>query len=109
MATDPARPDDSDPALDPTEGGYAFADPEPPARPPVSLPPTDDAPARDQHEMSLDEETQPRRRRKRRRHADGDEDEPGVEEAEEPGERILRREDVQAPANWWVAPAVLFA
>jgi hypothetical protein len=108
MTTDPARPGDDDPAFEAAEEGYAFADPEPPARPPVSLPPVDDAPARDQHEMSLDEETQPRRR-KRRRHADGDEDEPGVEAAEEPGERILRREEVQSPPTWWAVPAVLFA
>jgi hypothetical protein len=105
--TGPARPDD-DPGFEPAEEGYGFADPDPPARPPVPLPPVDDAPARDEHEMSLDEETRPRRRRKRRR-ADGDGDEPDGEWAEEPGDRILRREEVQAPANWWVVPAALFA
>ena len=56
MTTDPARPGDDDPGFEPFEEGYAFADPEPPVRPPVSLPPVDDSPARDQHEMSLDEE-----------------------------------------------------
>jgi hypothetical protein len=111
MSTHPARPDDSDHGFELAEEGYAFADPEPPARPPVSLPPVDDQPAGDPHEMSLDEETGDRpRRRKRRRHTGGAEDEPGGEAAvEEPGERILRREEVQSPPNWWVVPAGLFA
>lgn len=109
MTTDPARPDD-DPGFEPAEDGYAFADPDPdpPVRPPVSLPPADGAPARDQHEMSLDEETRPRRRKKRLR-ADGAGDEPEVEGAEEPGDRILRREEVGPPPTWWVVPAGLFA
>ncbi|HET6572769.1 MAG TPA: hypothetical protein VFG68_04135 [Fimbriiglobus sp.] len=108
MTTDPARPGDDDPAPEADGDGYAFADPEPPARLPVSLPPVDDAPARDPHELSLDEETRPRRRR-RRRPADGDAEEPGGEPAEEPGERILRREEVQSPPNWWAVPVGLFA
>lgn len=105
--TGPARPDD-DPGFEPVEEGYTFADPDPPARPPVSLPPVDDVPVRDQHEMSLDEETRPPRRRKKRHRADGDEDEPEIEAAAEPGDRILSREEVQTPPTWWVVPTGLF-
>jgi hypothetical protein len=65
-------------------------------------------PVRDQHEMSLDEETRPLRRRKKRPRA-GDEDEPEIEGAAEPGDRILNREEVQSPPTWWVVPTGLFA
>ncbi|HVK18224.1 MAG TPA: hypothetical protein VM533_14875 [Fimbriiglobus sp.] len=108
MTTDPAHPDD-DPGFEPVEEGYGFADPEPPPRPPLSLPPADEPPVRDQFEITLDEEPEDRPRRRRRRRGEEGEDEPEPEGAEEPGDRILRREEVAAPPTWWVVPAGLFA
>lgn len=105
MSSPPGRPDDP-PEPAPGREGYSFADADLPPRQPMSLPPADEPPELPtDHELSLEEETRPAPRRRRKR--------PGGEEevdtaGEEPGDRILRREEVRSPPNWWHLPAGLF-
>jgi hypothetical protein len=117
MSTDPPPPppDDPDAGFEPVEEGYGFADPEPPPpRPPAPLPPAADKPDRlDEHDLSLEEETRPKkRRRKRRRPEDEGDEEPEAEPVEpprEPGDRILSRPEEAPAATWWAVPTGLFA